>query len=435
MSQQMEMEASPEPDAIEDTDRRTEGLTRDDIRHNMRCCIALDAVWTTGWQDFQVALGPLLVYLGASNTEIGSVLGLTVLTLFGYFLSPWISRRFVLKKRYFLVVNVPYILPLGLIGLILLVAPRFAWSKHSLLLFVVGMVMTHKVFEGFVGLPAQEYIAACIPMTHRGRYSGLSNSIGSLISIGSTLIGGLILKQLAPPGSFGWLMVLTWVICQGCFVFAALAREKPHRLENAPAPWSRAMLEAAWNDKVWLRLLLASSLFTALFGFATTYVPYYAWKTLQMPRESSAWFQITGLVMRTISFGFGGYLVDRLGAKRVLMVTPLATLLALVPPLLLRNEVSIYLSTGIGALTSGVTAIAATVAMFSLPKAENRAGHYTLQLMIQNVANGVGPLLAGVLCDRFDYLPTFALAAFGSLLFIPVYGWAVRPMQEVRSES
>jgi MFS family permease len=230
-------------------------------------------------------------------------------------------------------------------------------------------------------------------------------------------------------------MVLTWVICQGCFVFAALAREKPHRLENAPAPWSRAMLAAAWNDKAWLRLLVVSSLFAALFGFATTYVPYYAWKTLGMPRESSAWFQITALVMRTISFGFGGYLVDRIGAKRVLVVTPLATLLTLLPPLLLRNELSIYLSTGIGALTSGVTAIAATVAMFSLPKAENRAGHYTLQLMVQNIANGIGPLLTGALCDRFNYLPTFTLAAIGSLLFIPVYGWAVRPMREAHSGS
>ena len=171
-------------------------MSKRDIRHNMIVCVMLDTIWSTGWIDFQVALQPLLAFLKASNVVVGFVNGATVFNFPGMFLSPFISRKFGYKKWYLFATNVPYMGMIGLIGLILVLSGKLGVNTVWLLSFVVIAIGVHKIFEGFVALPHQEYVAQCIPMSHRGRYNGLSNTFGSVTSLASAAVGAWILSSV-----------------------------------------------------------------------------------------------------------------------------------------------------------------------------------------------------------------------------------------------
>lgn len=211
-----------------------QGFTAADIKHNMKFCIMLDVIWATGWADFQMALVPLLIYLNASNTMIGMISGAAFAAVIGIIISPWITRRFRIKKWYMTALNIPYLLPIGSIGIVLVLSRQIDVTQEWLLSFIIIATLAHKFVAGFVALPHQEYVAACIPATHRGRYSGLSGSFGSIFAIGSSALGGLILATYAKPMSFGYLFLMTWIICQTGYIVALFAREKPTPVEKSP---------------------------------------------------------------------------------------------------------------------------------------------------------------------------------------------------------
>ena len=140
----------------------------------MSCCILMDCMWTVGWQGgVSLALVESLAYLEASGTQTGLIYGSSLISLVGIFLTPFITRLFPYKKWYFFITNIPYLLPLGLIGAMVLVSGKLNLSSAAMLSFMLVSMLAHWFFGGFLGIPKREFIAACVPATHRGRLMDL----------------------------------------------------------------------------------------------------------------------------------------------------------------------------------------------------------------------------------------------------------------------
>lgn len=182
-----------------------EGLSKEDVEHNIRVNVLVAAVFQIGAADMALASGPLLVYLAASNSLIGFISGLGWMSLIGVFLSPFISRMCHRKKWYMFWAHVPYIGAWGVIGLLVVLSQQLGVSNPTLLFWFTVLSAANLFFAGFVTLPSQEFLAACIPMSHRGRYTGYSMSVGAVGSLISVSIGGVLLHCLTKPMSFGWL--------------------------------------------------------------------------------------------------------------------------------------------------------------------------------------------------------------------------------------
>lgn len=118
-------------------------------------------------------------------------------------------------------------------------------------MFIVAMSAVSGFSVGFVTLPHQEYVAACVPMKYRGRLAGYGWSIGSGLAIISNTLAGWILLRLAKPEAYGYLYVMTWLFCQMGFVLALFGKERPTPVEKSPKPWSKAMIKAAIFWKKW----------------------------------------------------------------------------------------------------------------------------------------------------------------------------------------
>lgn len=398
-----------------------EVLKPEDVQHNMKVIIALDAIFTTGVADLTMAATPLWVYLGASSTRIGFINSLAITALFGVFLSPFISVRFKYKKWYLFIAHLPYIGTWGVMGAVLLLSHRLGFSNAWILGALTALVGANAFFGGFVGLPHQEYTAACIPMSHRGRFSAYSQGIGSVSSIASTAAGYWILDVVVKPLAWGFLYLMAWFFCQAGYVMALFGRERPTPIENAPTPWSREMLRAFWRDKSFVKLLIVYSAFQIfLWPLVNIYIGNYGYKELGMAPKLAAVLMMITNIARIAFAGPIGHLTDKLHPKRILPYWPLAITLAIVPILLLRNTLGVYIGTALGAVFMIGQASAFLALVYGLPKPENRSGHYTIGMIQGYICGSIGPLIVGMLCDVLSFQVTFLLIACGSVALAPI---------------
>jgi len=398
------------------------GWSESDVTHNMAVCVMLDAIFNMGWTDLMMAMTPLLAFLNAPNKVVGLVTGgVQCVGLFGLFVSPFISRCFRRKKYYLLVTHLPYLGVLALIGLSVVFSERLGLTQASLLRTIVVLTAGFWFFAGFVALPHQEYVAACIPMSHRGRYSGFSFSIGGIASIVSSVVGGVVLATVSKPAAFGFLYLMTWFITQSGYLLALLGRECPVPSENVPRAWSGQMVGAALKDKAFMRVMAFMVISTVFISpIFITFVSAYGFKELRMAAALSAIIALIGQVVRIVSCAGIGVLTDRISPKRILPYWMFVAFLALLPVAFIRNAMGVYISTAIAALYLAGTTAACNALIYGIPRPENRSGHYTIQLILQYLATSAGMIVMGWLCDMLAYGTVFTAFAVVSLLMVPV---------------
>jgi len=412
-------EAASEQTPGDEPDRQS--MSDADIRHNMKVLILLDSIFFTGAADSALVMTPLYVFLKASDTQIGLIGSFAWLALIGYFVSPFISVRFPYKRFYLLVAHIPYIGVYGALGLALLLSRHLGLSNEWLFGFLFAMMVANMFFGGFVGLPHQEYLAACIPMSHRGRFTGFSWSIGAVGGVLASAVGYVILRRVDQPMSFGYLLLMSWVIMQTGYLMVLFGRERPTPVEKAPKPWTKGMLAAAWKDKLFLRIIVLNVICNGLFIPAFfTFVPVYGYRALGMIPAAAATISIVLQVVRVGASSPIGLLTDRIGPKRVLPIWWAVGCLAFAIVVVVRHPLAIYISAALSGLFQIGTTSSFTALITGVPSPENRSGHFTLLLLAATAGASLGMLLLGAMCHLLDYRVTFAILGVVCLAFYPI---------------
>ncbi len=412
-----------------------QGFTKRQIMRNMVFCVMMDAIFMMGWADTQMALQPLLVYLGASNTTIGIITGLNWAGFLGIVTSPWITRRFHYKKRYFFGVNIPYLAPLALAGVGVLLGHSLGWSNSTMISFLLVAFVAHHLFGGFVSLPHTEYIAACIPMAYRARLTGLSFGVGSVLGLISAAIGRHILTHVSKPQAYGYLLLLTWVIIQSGYLLALFAKEKRTPVEKSPPAWSLAMLKAFWNDKRFINYVVLTSIATICMGSNTiNFFNVYGLKVVKMPDVTVPIMVSITLLVRVFCAAPLGWLTDWIGPKRLLPLWSLVGSAAFLPAILMPTPTGVYVSIGLGIFYLAGFNAASSVLGYGLPKPEHRGGHFTLQIIFGVAALSAAAMLTGKLADMFSYRTVFIGIFVIGVIMYPVSLYMMRIMPDKASE-
>jgi len=411
-------------------------LAEGDVKHNLRVNVLVQAINAAGSADMALASGPLLVYLGASNSLIGLINGFGWLALVGVFLSPFISRRCPHKKWYMFWAHLPYLGAWGLIGLFVILSGILGISHPALLAIIVGLSAANMFFSGFVTLPSQEFLAACIPMSHRGRFTGFAMSTGAVAALVSSALGGLILLYVAKPQSFGWLYIIFWVLAQGGFVLALLAREPRVHTGEPPRPWSAGMFSALRADQRFQRVLLSNLFFFSVLFPCTVFVPIYGYKVLGMSAATAAVIAIVQQVARLVLSSHIGIWTDKIGAKRITPVWFLLAAVSVVPLLVWNTPNALYVTVALQAVSHAGIMAAFNPLLLGTPKPENRSGHYSMQIILRNLLDACGTMLTGLLIDRISFLPFFAGWAVAALVLALVVRRLLAPLSaEARAYS
>ena len=125
-------------------------------------------------------------------------------------------------------------------------------------MFIVAMNAVKRHSRRFCHLVSPIRITSphCIPMSHRGRLSGWGNGLGSGLAVISNSIAIYMLYKLREPESYGYLYIMTWIICQAGYIMALFGRETPPPLSKNPRSHGpKTMIKAAIFDKPFMRVI------------------------------------------------------------------------------------------------------------------------------------------------------------------------------------
>ena len=419
---------------IEDEEPTAPGWSKKDIRHNMIVMVMIITVFELGWDDFHMALQPFMAHLKMSNLMIGLVSGATIMTIPGLLVSPFISRKLRQKKVYAFAANSIYLLMIGLLGICVVFADKLNLTRESIITITIVLMLTHHFLAGFVALPVQEFVAGCIPMSFRGRYNGISHTTGSIAGLATTALGGWILATQIKPMSYGYLFLITWVVCSLSWTAALFAREKETDIKKVPLAWSKEMLSSVLQNKPFVRMSIVAFICGALFNGGGSFIQQYAYRELQLPDYNAAIFQTITLVGRLLVSFPAGFLIDRFGPKRFYPYWGIITAIGLSFPIFLQNKWGIYLFMLNQVLFMGVFMMARSILHVSLPKPEHRAGTYTISMLLGYTGMFLDKIIGGLLSDHFGYRMTFIICAIGALIATPAYIWVARSLRDDRKD-
>lgn len=321
-------------------------------------------------------------------------------------------------------------LPAGILGewwgegLVLLVGN--AWVGLGL----VGMALT----GGYIGLLAIALIAgiggnaqhplASALVSRAYADSRAATALGTLNFMGDLgkLIGPPIVGLLAI--GYGWRAALGAVGALAALLSFALIAQQRAVLPPLPAPTptqgdARATERGGEGDRFGLGLvLLAGGLDNATRAAALTFLPF-----LLVQRGAS--LTVTSLLF-TVIFAAGaagkfacGWLGDRYGSFAVILVTELATGLALIGMLRAAPWAILPLCAALGFALNGTSSVLLDLVARLVP-AERRARGYGIYFTAALASGAVAPLAYGALGDRAGLTLVFLAMALLTIAVVPV---------------
>jgi hypothetical protein len=350
--------------------------------------------------------------------QIGIVQGVLIATLPGMFLSPWITRRFRYKKIYLFVTDSLYLLPVGLVGAA--VWAGVGGGAAAMVALIVWLMLAGQIAAGFGGLPNQEFFTACIPMRLRGRLAGISAGLGGLLGLIAAGFAAWILGVMPKPQAYGVLLVIAWLLCQLADAAVLFAHEPPTPVEFSPQPWGKAMWQAFFQDRKFLRVALAVSLISPLLGQLAVFPSVFAFRELGFEAQMAAWLGMAAAGSRLALSPAAGWLTDAWGARPALLLWASLTGLGFLLLVIVPATASVFVVVGIAAVAGSGFAGAMNALTSGIPRPEHRAGHFTLLGFCMIGANSGGPLLAGWIFDAFSYRTGFAVLAAASVAVIAI---------------
>jgi MFS family permease len=390
---------------------------------------SLDSVsWILG--DSFISITTILpVYarhLTSSTLVIGLIPALADLGWFlpQMFMAPLVERR---PRKYPLVIGLGALERLPYLVLPFAVFWLNGLPRASAVGFFILLMAWKSTSSGIVAIPWQEMIAKIIPVSHRGRFFGVSQLSGQVIGVAGAALAGLLLAHFAYP--------LNFALCFGAsafgvwlsYFFLSQVREPARQVPpegHARGQYGKRLLKILRSDANF-RTYLVSRWFSYLGGMATGFIALYAVIKYSLPDSTAGVF--TGILFAAGAVGYlvWGPLGDRLGHKHVMELSALLWAAALGTALataFFPMPWGLYLVfVLLGVSSAGNLLSDLSMAMEFGPEGE-RPTYIGLARSLTGPALFIAPLLAGWVIQSYGYAVMFSV----SLLFCLTGLWMLR---------
>ena len=297
-----------------------------------------------------------------------------------------------------------------------------------------GWVLVAFIVANFTYQAAQPFYNAMlpdlVPPEERGRLSGIGTAVGYMGTIVGLLLvapyfnGALPLLGALPDAAMTFLRAIvpfsshagrvsTFVPTAMLFLLFALplflfCHDHHPRRERASIAWRAAFadvghtIQDAKQYPGALAFILASFLYQDAVGTIVSFMAIYAVKAMGFKQGS----EITLFLVLTIPAIFGSYfigrLVDRFGARRMLIVIILAWIALLVAMVMVPTQSAFWIvGLGIGLIFGGVPTAERPLLLSLVPEAQ--AGRFfSLMLLSSRAAAVAGPLIWAATVDGLE---------------------------------
>ncbi|MFT5211836.1 MAG: MFS family permease [Flavobacterium sp.] len=380
-----------------------------------------------GQTGFRLIMAPtfipayILMLSGGSTFFVGLALSLQAL---GMTLTPLLSASLIEHRK--------KVLPLGfLIGggmracVLFIALSGFFLEGDAVLYAILLFLLMLGLFQGMQGVLFNVLMAKVIPVSKRGRLTGLRNFLAGITSAGVAYVGGTYLIGDTPTAvGYSWTFLLAFVLTSiGLLMLLATKEPEPpvvnpkmgirQRLREMPA-----LLK---SHPSFFRYVMARSLAT-MGRMAMPFYILYAGQSIGLTGETLAILTIAFTLSGTVSNLVWGVIADKRGFRITFLASILlwvisTLLLMLVDGLLVTTIVFI----GIGAAFQGFQNSSQNLTL-EFGEREDLPTKIAIANTTSEIAGTFGPLLGGILVSTLGYSSVFIT----SITFLVVGGMVVR---------
>ncbi len=381
------------------------------LRRNFIANMGDGTLWLFGFSFLSSAtiLPVYFAHLSSSTLLLGLIPALLDLGWFlpQLFIAPRVEKL-PRKKPWVLVLGIGERLPF------LFLAAGALWlaqlpSAQAVAFFFV-LIAIRALASGLVATPWQEMIAKVIPVQWRGRFFGLSHSVGGGLGLIGSVIATLILARYPYPTNFAICFLVGFVILMVSWTTLLWIRE-PAQPPAPSAPTAyRKRLTAILREDHNFRTYLVSRGLGYLGGMSFGFFAVYGVGRFQLGDAQAAVFTAVMSAAGMLSNLIWGPIGDRRGHKLVMeWSTALwagALILALVAP---SGEIYYGVFALIGAANAGFVLSDLSIAMEFGPEAQ-RPTYIGLSRTLSAPFLFIAPLVGGAVAQFWGYPWLFALA-------------------------
>ncbi|MCY3780978.1 MAG: MFS transporter [Chloroflexi bacterium] len=303
------------------------------------------------------------------------------------------------------------------------------------LILTLLLLAVQSLGGGFTGTPWQSMISKIMPAHRLGTFFGVQSACVNLFGAGGALLASVILERLDYPISFSLLYVVTGISLVISFFFLAWTFEPKSAPQDVVERMNwrdfgrrlRRILNANYNFRWFLIARGLTSLSLTVISFYTIF----AIRRFDMSPETVGVMTSVLLLANTLSSSVIGWVGDRWGHRRVLILANLLTVLGIGIALTATDGNWFYLVfalTGIVNATQWTTIMTITVQFCSVAERPFYIGMANTLIAPVTV---FAPIIGGWLVDAVSFELTFGIFALAGLLSILVF---VIPMEDPRGK-
>lgn len=379
------------------------------LKHNFFTNILDAGFWFFG-DSFVAAYTILPVYM-STFTDSPLLIGLIpALEGAGWFLPQLFLAKYLEGKnrRKPIVMKLGFLdrFPLLLLAIGAFFIPNLNTNTAIILFFVIYII---KAFSaGLVALPWQELMATVIPVSHRGRYWGLSLVLGKLTGLIGATITAFVLTNYEYPQNYSFIFFIGFIAASISFIF--LGRniepeiERPENLDNIKM-WGKVkkILKVDTNFRIFL--INRGFLFLAMMSLG--FIAVYGIQQFDLPVSYSAIFTIVMFGSEIIGFGIWGTIGDKIGYKRVLEIGNFILIISLISLLFVDTITGLLISFGLTSLAHSGEYLADQNIAMEFGDEENRPTYIGMSKTLTGPVILAAPLIGGLIINSFGYKSMF----------------------------
>lgn len=389
--------------------RRAERRYQVQVQRNLtRNYSALLAHGMLGQTGFRLVNAPtfmpayLMLLSGGSEFVVGLALSLQAL---GMTLTPFVAANLIAHR--------PKVLPVGFVSgalmrstiLMIALCGFFLDGTAALVGVLVSMTLLG-VFSGMQGVIFNFLGSKIIPVSKRGRLTGLRNFLAGIVSASVAWIGGTWLLGETPNAiGYSWTFLLGFVLTSiGLLMLIAIKEPVPPRLrEQRPLGESLRDVPALLrSDPAFTRYFLARALAT-MGRMAMPFYILYAGRSIGLDGPTLGLLTFVFTIAATVSNLAWGAIADRSGFRFTFLVS-LSLWISATALLMLADGlvVALVVFTGIGAAVQGFQNSSQNLTL-EFGEREDLPTRIAVANTASEIAGTIGPLVGGLLATWLGY--------------------------------
>jgi len=291
------------------------------------------------------------------------------------------------------------------------------WQEHliasaAVSVFII-LVVLRALTGGLVALPYQELIATVIPVSHRGRFFGISHMLGGLAGVVSAAIATWLLSRLVYPKNFALIFFIGFIFIMLSYV-SIMQTIEPSRdpLPASPQETSQIIRRflALLDRNLNYRWFLFSRGFTFLGNMAAGFLAVYGLQRFKLPDAQAGVFTAILMASNTIGYAFWGNIGDQWGYKRLAEISAGLWVLALATALFAPSVIFFYLVFILYGLSSGSGIMADFNIAMEFGSQEDRTAYIGLTRTLTGPLLLAAPLFGGWLVLLTGYPAMFVIS-------------------------